>query len=44
MIKGMQSFILSIEKEGYEKCYSEGMLKKVHYLGFDNLKSLIDSL
>lgn len=43
-IKGLQSFILSIEKEGYETCYSDGMLKKVHDLGFENLKSLIDSL
>lgn len=44
IIKGLQSFILSVEKEGYETCYSEGMLKKVYSLGFDNLKSLIDSL
>ena len=44
MIKGLQSFILSIEKEGYEECYSKGMLNKIQSLGFENLKSLIDSL
>lgn len=43
-IKGLQSFILSIEKEGYESCYSEGMLKKVHDLGFSSLKELIETL
>lgn len=43
-IKGMQSFILSIEKEGYESCYSRGMMEKINKLGFENLKALIDSL
>lgn len=43
-IKGLQSFVLSIEKEGYESCYSEGMLKKIKDLGFFSLKELIDSL
>lgn len=43
-IKGLQSFVLSIEKEGYELCYSEGMLKKIKDLGFSSLKELIDSL
>ncbi|MGI6176244.1 MAG: reverse transcriptase domain-containing protein [Christensenellales bacterium] len=43
-VKGMQSFILSIEKNGFEKCYSSAMLAHVHELGFDSLKSLIDSL
>lgn len=43
-IKGVQSFVLSIEKEGYESCYSEGMIKKINNLGFSSLKELIDSL
>lgn len=43
-VKGMQSFILSIEKNGYENCFSEGMLQQVHQCGFSNLKELIDSL
>ena len=43
-IKGLQSFVLSIEKLGYESCFSEGMLKKVNDLGFESLKELIDSL
>jgi len=42
-IKGMQSFVLSIEKCGYEDCYSENMMKKVYILGFDSLRQLIDS-
>lgn len=43
-VKGMQSFILSIEKNGYENCFSEGMLQQVRNYGFNNLKELIDSL
>lgn len=43
-IKGMQSFVLSIEKCGYEDCFSENMIKKVQTLGFDSLKQLINSL
>lgn len=43
-IKGLQSFVLSIEKLGYESCFSEGMFKKVNDLGFQSLKELIDSL
>ena len=43
-VKGLQSFILSIEKEGYEKCYSDGMLKMIHSTGFSTLKDFIDSL
>lgn len=42
-IKGMQSFILSVEKNGYEKCYSEAMIQQIHNLGFASLKELIDS-
>lgn len=43
-IKGMHAFILSVEKNGYETCFSEGMLQKVKDLGFDTLSELIDSL
>jgi len=43
-IKGMQSFVFSIEKCGYEDCFSKNMKEKVNMLGFDSLKSLIDSL
>lgn len=42
-VKGMQSFILSVEKNGYEQCYSEGMLHQIHEYGFSSLKDLIDS-
>lgn len=43
-IKGMQSFILSVEGENYEDTYSHNMKKIVHDLGFSSLKALIDSL
>lgn len=43
-IKGMQSFVLSIEKRGYEEGFSENMMKQVYDLGFDSLKDLIDNL
>ena len=43
-IKGMQSFILSIEKKGYEDCYSSNMIAEVKKLGFNSLKDLIDHL
>jgi len=43
-IKGVQSFILSIEKTGYENCFSADMKKYIHDLGFKSLKELIDSL
>ena len=43
-IKGMLSFILSVEKTGYESCYSAAMLGKVHELGFASLTDLINSL
>lgn len=42
-VKGMQSFILSIEKNGYESCYSESMLEIVKSYGFPCLKDMIDS-
>lgn len=43
-IKGLQSFVLSVEKNGYESCYSAGMLVRIRELGFESLKDLIDSL
>lgn len=43
-IKGEQSFILSIEKKGYESSYSQKMMDIVHTLGFESLKNMIDSL
>lgn len=43
-IKGLQSFVLSIEKRGYENCYSKAMIERVQKNGFDTLKQLIDSL
>ena len=43
-VKGVQSFILSIEKTGYESCYSSEMMALVHSYGYGTLKELIDSL
>lgn len=43
-VKGIQSFILSVEKLGYENCYSSAMMKQVNELGYNTLKELIDSL
>ncbi len=43
-VKGLQSFILSVEGESYEKCYSDNMISIVNNLGFRSLKELIDNL
>ncbi len=43
-IKGMHSFILSIEKDGYETCFSAGMMQRVKDLGFDTFSELVASL
>lgn len=43
-IKGMQSFILSVEGEEYEDSYSINMKNAIKQLGFNSLKELIDSL
>ena len=43
-IKGMQSFILSVEGEAYEDTYSSNMKNAIKELGFNSLKELIDSL
>ena len=43
-VKGMQSFILSVEGTQYENSYSVNMKKAISELGFDSLKDLIDAL
>ncbi|WP_168198382.1 reverse transcriptase domain-containing protein [Crassaminicella thermophila] len=43
-IKGMQSFILSVEKTGYENSFSKAMKSKINELGYNSLKELIDKL
>ncbi len=43
-IKGMHSFILSIEKTGYSHCLGKGMKSHISSLGFDSLESLIINL
>lgn len=43
-IKGLQSFILSIHKKGYENMLSNEMIHKVKALGFLKLEDLIKSL
>ena len=43
-VKGMQSFILSVEGIEYEKTYSNGMKEVIKDLGYTTLKDIIDSL
>lgn len=43
-VKGVQAFILSVEKNGYEGCYSDTMKMKIKELGYSSLKQMIDSL
>lgn len=43
-IKGLESFILSIEKKGYEETYSKNMRAKIKNLGFNSLHELINNL
>ncbi|PGE10202.1 RNA-dependent DNA polymerase [Bacillus toyonensis] len=43
-VKGLESFILSIEKKGYEETYSKNMRAKVKSLGFNSLHELINNL
>lgn len=43
-LKGMQAFILSVEKNGYESCYSGKMLKIVNQCGYGSLSQLINGL
>ncbi|WP_069998229.1 reverse transcriptase family protein [Cellulosilyticum sp. I15G10I2] len=43
-VKGMQSFILSVEGIKYEEIYSDKMISIVRELGYEKLKQLIDNL
>ena len=43
-LKGMFSFVLSIEKTSFEACYSQNMNQLVKDRGYDNLKELIKNL
>ncbi|MBN3553034.1 MULTISPECIES: reverse transcriptase domain-containing protein [Fictibacillus] len=43
-IKGMESFIFSIEKNGYDTIYSEKMKLRINELGFESLSQLIKNL
>ncbi|WP_419393434.1 reverse transcriptase domain-containing protein [Cytobacillus praedii] len=43
-VKGLESFILSIEKRGYDDIYSPNMKNKIRELGFESLNQLIKSL
>lgn len=40
-IKGMESFIYSVEKAGYEKIFSEKMNQQINDFGFNSLTELI---
>ena len=43
-VKGLESFILSVEGRSYESTYSMGMLAKLKQLGFESLHELIAKL
>lgn len=43
-LKGLFSFVLSIEKQGIEKCYSENMKQLLKVRGYDSLNELIKAL
>lgn len=43
-VKGMQSFILSIEKKGYSHILSPAMQEKIKSRGYDSLEDLIANL
>lgn len=43
-LSGMESFILSIEKQGYSKKYSKGMVSHLETLGFSSLGEMISYL
>lgn len=43
-LKGVFSFVLSIEKNGIEDCYSEKMRELIRERGYDNLKQMIGTL
>ncbi|MCI9343798.1 MAG: hypothetical protein HFI01_12630 [Lachnospiraceae bacterium] len=43
-IKGMYSFLMSIEKRGIEDCYSERMKEIIREKGYENLEKMIRDL
>lgn len=43
-LKGIYSFVLSIEKNGIDDCYSDKMKELINARGYENLKQLINSL
>lgn len=43
-IRGMESFIYSIEKKGYEYVFSNNMKESIYNEGFRNLSELLDAL
>ncbi|MDE7186824.1 MAG: hypothetical protein K2O13_04875 [Lachnospiraceae bacterium] len=43
-LKGMYSFVLSIEKNGIEACYSERMKQMIVERGYEDLKQMINAL
>jgi hypothetical protein len=43
-IKGLLSFVLSVEKKGFEECYSKRMKDMIFERGFNSLSELIQSL
>lgn len=43
-IRGLESFIFSIEKTGYEQVFSPNMREKIKELGFESLRDLIKNL
>lgn len=43
-LKGMYSFVLSIEKNGIEACYSERMRQMITERGYENLRQMINAL
>lgn len=43
-IKGMESFIFSIHKKGYDHMFSQAMVNKLNDLGFKSLHELIQTL
>lgn len=42
-VKGLFSFIYSVEGNKFEMCYSDNMMAVVHNLGYDKLRDLINS-
>ncbi|HDR4727485.1 hypothetical protein J0835_01535 [Bacillus cereus group sp. Sample62] len=43
-IKGMESFVYSVEKHGYDRVYSLKMHEQIKNMGFDSLSELIKNL